>query len=121
MELEPVSVEGTIHTFVVPPRIKEVQITSRSGLVASEKGKRASRFGIAIGRIVVRTARMIREVPLDHPLLGRGFHPCERDGNRQWRWSKGVANVPLFPLTIDDLTPVQLEIHLHAKLSSYDV
>ncbi|MGN8119941.1 hypothetical protein [Labrys sp. 22185] len=121
MEFEPISIEGGIHTFVMPPRTTDVRITSRSDLVASTHGKRASRFGIALGRIIVRSARMIREVPLDHPMLGSGFHPCEGDGIRQWRWSNGAGCVPVPLLMMDGHMPSLVEFHIHEKLPSYDV
>src|SRR4029077_18034730 len=44
---------------------------------------------------VVRSANELREVPVDHPDLSRGWHVVERDGIALRRWTSGDAVLPL--------------------------
>lgn len=115
-ECRPVSIEGAIHTFVVPPDFRQARLVSRSGQVeAVEDDERV--LGVAVGRICLRGEHGLREVALDHPRLEHGFYACEREGQVMWRWSNGDADL----LDYDGSAPVLIEIHLHTKLSAYRV
>ncbi|MDT3375925.1 hypothetical protein RNI52_01185 [Labrys neptuniae] len=119
-ECRPVSIEGAIHTFVVPPDFRQVRLVSRSGQVEPvEDDERV--LGVAVGRICLRGEHGLREVALDHPRLEHGFYACEREGQVMWRWSNGDARLPADLLDYDGSAPVLIEIHLHTKLSAYRV
>lgn len=119
-EYRPVSIEGTIHTFVVPPDFKQARFVSRSGC-AEAPGDDERLLGVAIGRICLRGPHGLREVALDHPRLEQGFYACERQDEVMWRWSDGDAQLPADLLDYDGSPPILLEIHLHAKLPAYRV
>ncbi len=51
-------------------------------------------LGVAISRIVLRTADDEVAIPVDHPSLTRGWHAAEREGARMWRWTDGNAELP---------------------------
>lgn len=119
-EYRPVSIEGAIHTFVVPPGFKQARLVSRSGC-AEPPGDDERLLGVAIGRLCLRGAHGLREIALDHPRLEQGFYACERQGEVMWRWSNGDALIPADLLGYDGYPPVLLEIHLHAKLPIYRV
>jgi len=118
-ECVPISIEGAIHTFVIPQPVSSVRITSRIG-VARVDGNDERRLGIAIGRIVLRASTCTYEIPIDHPMLEQGFHRCEREGSRLWRWSDGVAHVPVALLELDTRLPRRIEIHVHGRLPVYE-
>ena len=53
------------------------------------------RLGVRVKRIVLRGADEVREVPMDHPDLTRGWWAVERDGQMISRWTDGEAVLPL--------------------------
>ena len=44
---------------------------------------------------MLRGARELQEVPVDHPDLSRGWHAVERDGIALRRWTSGNAALVL--------------------------
>ncbi|MBP0583496.1 hypothetical protein J8I29_29555 [Labrys sp. LIt4] len=119
-ECRPVSIEGAIHTFAVPPGFKQVRLISRSGQAEpAADGERV--LGVAVGRLCLRGMYGLREIALDHPGLKEGFYACERQGAVMWRWSNGDARLPADLLDYDGSQPILLEIHLHARLPAYRV
>jgi hypothetical protein len=50
---------------------------------------------VNVERIVLRGANELREVPVDHPGLSKGWHVVERDGVALRRWTSGDAVLPL--------------------------
>ena len=52
-------------------------------------------LGVNVERIVLRGANELREVPVDHPDLSKGWHMVERDGVALRRWTNGDAVLPL--------------------------
>ncbi len=119
-EFCPVSVEGCIYTFVIPPHPSDIRIISRSKWNTSAESDDRRRLGVAIGRIVLRDSAHKREVPIDHPMLRKGFHASECQGSKLWRWSDGDAHLPIVLLERGGCMPKLLEVHLHAKLPAYE-
>jgi hypothetical protein len=54
----------------------------------------------------------MREVPMDHPSLTKGWWGIERDGQMISRWTNGDAVLPLPAMD----GPVMLELHLAGKM-----
>ena len=64
-------------------------------------------------RIVLRGADELRDIPVDHPDLTRGWWAVERDGQVMSRWTDGEAVLPLPAMR----GPVMLEFHLAGSMS----
>ena len=70
-------------------------------------------LGVRAERIVLNSAEELREVPLDHPGLTRGWWAVERDGQTMCRWTNGEAVLVLPALRGN----VVLEIHLAGSMT----
>jgi hypothetical protein len=66
-----------------------------------------------VKRIVLRSAEEMREVPVDHPDLTRGWWAVERDGQMMSRWTDGEAVLPLPAMR----GAIMLEIHLAGSMT----
>jgi hypothetical protein len=75
------------------------------------------RLGLYVERIVLRGADEVREVPVDHPSLSRGWWAVERSGTALRRWTDGNAVVPLPQMD----GPIMLEIRAGSAGLSYPV
>jgi hypothetical protein len=71
------------------------------------------RLGVRVKRIALRGGGEIREVPVDHPELTRGWWAVERDGQMISRWTDGEAVLPLPAMR----GHVMLEIHLAGAMT----
>ncbi len=71
------------------------------------------RLGVPVARIVLRGADEVREIPVDHPDLGKGWWAIERDGQLMSRWTDGEAVLPLPAMRGDAM----LEIHLAGTMT----
>jgi hypothetical protein len=59
------------------------------------RGADARMLGVCVASISVEAGSApAREIPLDDPTLGVGFHAVERRGERNWRWTRGRALLP---------------------------
>ena len=70
-------------------------------------------LGVRVKRIVLRGADELREIPVDHPGLTRGWWAVERDGQMMSRWTDGEAVLPLPAMR----GTVMLEIHLAGAMT----
>jgi hypothetical protein len=70
------------------------------------------RLGVRVKRIVLRGADDLREIPVDHPDLTRGWWGVERNGQIMSRWTDGEAVLPLPAMRGN----VMLEIHLAGSM-----
>ena len=68
--------------------------------------------GARVKRIVLRGANELREVPMDHPDIARGWWAIEHDGPMMSRWTNGDAALPLPTTHGHDL----LEVHLAGSM-----
>jgi hypothetical protein len=103
-------VDGRRHVFAFRGDVTDVRLLSRAAPPTTCRPWLDDRrpLGVAIGRIVLRNAGNVVEIPLDHPALGQGWWQVEHHGGRIVRWTDGEALLPLPRLT----GQVTLEIHL---------
>jgi hypothetical protein len=66
------------------------------------------RLGVRVSRIVLRGTDGLREVPVDHPELTRGWWAVEQDGQMMSRWTDGEAVLPLPAMRGHVLLEIQL-------------
>ena len=106
--VRPLYGENGLYIFVLPKGATEARLISRAGSPADVRPWLDDRrcLGVNVERIVLRGASELREVPVDHPGLSRGWHVVERDGIALRRWTSGDAVLPLPALS----GPTMLEI-----------
>lgn len=80
--MQPVEVDGTRRSFVVP-RHRSIQL--------------AARFDLNVGTIEIVTNDEYHVVPADHPVLLYGWGPVENNGKAIWRRLMGSADLPTVP------------------------
>lgn len=123
-DIEPISIDGAVHTFVLPLAFSDIRIVSRSSVaaevVAAESDDRR-RLGVAVGRIVLRHGAGKSDIPLDHPELTTGFHDVERGAGRMWRWSNGEALLPASLVQMDGCSVSAIDIHVRGALPAYRI
>jgi hypothetical protein len=95
---------------VLPRGAHEVRLVSRAQSPTEARPWLEDRrqLGVRVKRIVLRGADDLREVPVDHPDLTRGWWAVERDGQVMSRWTDGKAVLPLPAMR----GPVTLEVQL---------
>jgi hypothetical protein len=108
--IKPVISDSDRVVFVLPRGAREVRLLSRAQSPTKARPwlEDRRRLGVRVKRIVLRSADELREVPVDHPDLTRGWWAVERDGQIMSRWTDGQAVLPLPPMH----GIVMLEIHL---------
>jgi hypothetical protein len=91
--IRPAMVKERLHRFLLPAGAAAACIVSRSEMPVhlDPDSLDRRRLGVRIGGIVVGG----RPVALDGAALGEGFHPVERRGAQQWRWTDGAARLLL--------------------------
>jgi hypothetical protein len=96
--------------FVLPCGASEVRLLSRAQSPTEARPwlDDRRRLGVRVKRIVLRGADELREIPLDHPDLTRGWWAVERNGQVLSRWTDGEAVLPLPAMR----GTVMLELHL---------
>jgi hypothetical protein len=96
-DILPVAVSAGRYVFAVPRGQDAVRIASRACMPADIRPwlDDRRRLGISVARIVMRGARGVVDMPLDHPALRNGWHALEGDGVRMWRWTDGNALLPV--------------------------
>jgi hypothetical protein len=95
--VKPIFSDSDRVIFVLPRGACEVRLVSRAQSPAEARPWLEDRrqLGIRVERIVLRTAEELREIPVDHPDLTRGWWAAERDGQTMSRWTDGEAVLPL--------------------------
>ena len=83
--------------FVLPKGVAEVRLVSRAAMPTDAKPWLEDRrcLGVYVKRITLRSAHEMIDVPLDSPVLQRGWWTVERDGVQLCRWTAGDASLPL--------------------------
>ena len=71
------------------------------------------RLGVRVSRMTLRGEDELREIPMDHPDLAKGWWAVERDYQSMSRWTDGDAVVPLPKMD----GRVVLEIHLAERMT----
>ncbi len=113
--VKPVFSDSDRVIFVLPRVAREVRLVSRAQSPTEARPwlEDRRRLGVRVKRIVLRSAEELREVPVDHPDLTRGWWAVERDGQIMSRWTDGEAVLPLPAMSGN----VMLEIHLAGSMS----
>jgi hypothetical protein len=95
--VRPLYGEKGSYIFVLPKDATEVLLISRTGAPADVRPWLDDRrcLGVHVERIVLRGATEVREVPIDHPGLARGWWEVESNGTAMRRWTNGEAVLPL--------------------------
>ena len=108
--VKPVLSDSDRVIFVLPRGAGEVRLLSRAQSPTEARPwlEDRRRLGVRVKRIVLRGADDVREVPVDHPDLTRGWWAVERDGQVISRWTDGEARLLLPAMS----GIVMLEIHL---------
>ena len=112
--VKPVFSDSDRVIFVLPRGAREVRLVSRAQSPTEARPwlEDRRRLGVRVKRIVLRGADELREVPVDHPDLTRGWWAVERDGQIMSRWTDGEAVLPLPAMR----GHVMLEIHLAGSM-----
>ncbi len=112
--IKPVISDSDHAIFVLPRGACEVRLVSRAQSPTEARPWLEDRrqLGVRVKRIVLRGADELREVPVDHPDLTRGWWALERDGQVMSRWTDGEAVLPL-PVMSGN---VMLELHLAGSM-----
>ena len=113
--VKPVFSDSDRVIFVLPRGAREVRLVSRAQSPTEARPwlDDRRRLGVRVKRIVLRGADEMREVPVDHPDLTRGWWAVERDGQMMSRWTDGEAVLPLPAMR----GHVMLEIHLAGSMT----
>ena len=113
--IEPIYSDSNLVIFVLPSRSQEVRLLSLAQSPTEARPWLDDRrhLGVHVKRIVLRGADELREIPVDHPDLTRGWWAVERDGQMMSRWTDGEA---VLPLPAMDGT-VMLEVHLAGAMT----
>jgi hypothetical protein len=108
--IRPIYGESGLYIFPVPRGAGEVRILSRAASATETQPwvEDRRRLGVRVSRLVLRGANTMRDIALDHPMLGEGWWAVERDNGAMRRWTKGDAVLPLPTLS----EPAVLEMHL---------
>ena len=112
--VKPVFSDSDRVIFVLPRGTSEVRLASRAQSPTEARPwlEDRRRLGVRVKRIVLREADDVREVPMDHPDLTRGWWAVERDGQVISRWTDGEAVLQLPAMR----GIVMLEIHLAGSM-----
>jgi hypothetical protein len=112
--IKPVVSDSDRVIFVLPRGTDEVRLLSRAQSPTEARPWLEDRrqLGVRVKRIVLRGGDDVREVPVDHPDLTRGWWAVERDGQIISRWTDGAAVLPLPAMS----GIVMLEIHLAGSM-----
>jgi hypothetical protein len=113
--VKPVFGDSDRVIFVLPRGAREVRLLSRAQSPTEARPwlEDRRRLGVRVKRIVLRGADELREVPMDHPDLARGWWAVERDGQVMSRWTDGEAVLPLPAMN----GIVMLEIYLAGTMT----
>ena len=107
--IKPISVDGNRHCFVLPRAEGPARLVSCAVRPCLSRPwvEDRHRLGVAVSRLALRYGQHVEPVPLDHPLMSRGWWNVERDHASVWRWTDGDAVIPL-----PDARPAVLKVTL---------
>jgi hypothetical protein len=110
----PIFADSKLAIFVLPRGAAQIHLLSRAQSPTEARPwlDDRRRLGVRVQRIVLRGATELREVPMDHPDLTKGWWDIERDGQMMNRWTNGDAVIPLPKMD----GHVMLEVHLAGEM-----
>ena len=113
--IKPIYGTADLAIFALPRGASEVRLVSRAASPTDTRPwmEDRRRLGVRVARLLLRSADEVREIPVDHPELAKGWWAVERDGLAMSRWTDGEAVLPL-PATHGD---VMLEVHLAGAMT----
>jgi hypothetical protein len=113
--VRPLYAENGLHIFVLPKGTTQVQLMSRAASPTDARPwlEDRRRLGVYVERIVLRSADEVRELPLDHPGVSKGWWDVERDGVTIRRWTNGDAVLSLPAIG----GPAMLELRLSGTMT----
>jgi hypothetical protein len=76
-------------------------------------------LGVALRRLLLSTRGTECDVPLSHAALFAGFHPPERDGGGQWRWTDGDADLGAALLPLLPAEGARLTLYLRSSARAW--
>jgi hypothetical protein len=111
---KPIYADSNLAIFVLPRGTEKVRLLSRAQSPTEARPwlDDRRRLGVRVKRIVLRGPNELREIPMDHPDLTRGWWAIEHDGQMMSRWTDGDAVVPLPKMD----SHAMLEIHLAGEM-----
>lgn len=117
--VRPLYAENGLHIFALPKGTTEVHLVSRASAPTDTRPWLEDRrqLGVYVERIALRTAIDVRDVPVDHPGLSRGWWAVERNGRAMRRWTNGEAVLSLPAVS----WPTMLEIRASSGGVTYVV
>lgn len=97
-----ISTDGPLSVlrFTLPPRTTTLRLSSPGAKPIGD----TRTLGVALFRLVVEAA----EIPLDSPILVRGFHRAESNAEMNWRWTDGEALLILPPKPVSQVLSVHV-------------
>ena len=112
---KPIHADSKLAIFVLPRGVQQIHLLSHAQSPTDARPwlDDRRRLGVRVQRIVLRGANELREVPMDHPGLTKGWWDIERDGQMMCRWTDGDAVVPLPKMD----GHVMLEVHLAGEMT----
>jgi hypothetical protein len=112
--VKPIYGDSNLVIFNVPRGADEIRLRSRAQSPTEARPwlDDRRRLGVCVKRIVLRGGDELREIPMDHPGLTKGWWDIERDGQMMSRWTDGDAVVPLPKMD----GPLMLELHLAGEM-----
>jgi hypothetical protein len=110
----PIYADSNLAIFMLPRGAEQVRLFSRAQSPTDARPwlEDRRRLGVRVQRIMLRGANELREIPMDHPGLSKGWWDIERDGQVMSRWTNGDATVPLPAMD----GHVMLELHLAGEM-----
>jgi hypothetical protein len=95
--VRPMYGENGLYIFVLPKGATEVRIVSRACSPVGARPWLDERrcLGVLVERIMLRDARGVQDVPVDHPDMTQGWWAVEQDGTSLRRWTDGNATLPM--------------------------
>jgi hypothetical protein len=115
--VRPIYGENGLYIFPLPKGATEVRLVSHAAAPTDTRPwlEDRRRLGLYVERIMLRGAGEVREVPVDHPSLARGWWDVESSDATLRRWTDGNAVLPLPVLD----GPIMLEIRAGTAGLSY--
>jgi autotransporter passenger strand-loop-strand repeat protein len=88
---------GDVYSFVLPRSAGAVRLVSRAVRPCELRPwvEDRRRLGVMVSRLTLTRGAALHPIPLDHPLLSRGWWDVERDRGMLRRWTDGDAELPL--------------------------
>ena len=94
--IEPLSARDGRYVFAIRPGGAPLRLISRTARPSDARPWVDDRrqLGVLVRRLTVRTGQGVRDVAMDDPALGVGWHEAGWHALRQCRWTGGDALLP---------------------------